>query len=157
MQHLGIIGLTVLVALTLSAVSLHQHLQWLRPEWLCMVIIYWTITWPHRIGLASAFFCGILLDALEGVVLGQHAIALAIVLVLSYLLHLRIRVFPIWQQSVIIFTLVSVFSMICQLIQGGMNLIPRAFWCWTPAMTSALLWPCLYFGLGWIRRRWSLD
>ena len=61
-----IIGLTILIALILMLIPLPEWAHSLRPEWLVLVLIYWTMALPHRVGIGTAFCCGLLLDVLRG-------------------------------------------------------------------------------------------
>ena len=49
---------SVLVALLLGLLPLPAWLQPFRPYWLALVIAYWLIEEPDRIGLGIAFVCG---------------------------------------------------------------------------------------------------
>ena len=50
-----------------------------RPEWVPMVLIYWVMALPYRIGIGSAWIVGLVLDILEGSILGLNAMALVII------------------------------------------------------------------------------
>ena len=77
-----VIVLTLLAALWLSVVPLPTWAQWGRPEWVAMVLIYWVVALPERVGIAIAWVVGLYQDVLDGSPLGQHAFALS---VLAYL------------------------------------------------------------------------
>ena len=71
------------VALVLAVLPLPDWLQWGRPEWTALALIYWVIALPHRVGLVTALLLGVAVDALEGATLGQNALALTAVAALS--------------------------------------------------------------------------
>ena len=68
--------ISALVALALAVIPLPSVLDQLRPDFLVLVVFYWSIESPRAGGLALAFFSGLALDVINGVVLGQHALAL---------------------------------------------------------------------------------
>lgn len=74
-----IIVMTILVAGWLDALPWPDTLAVLRPQWLTLVMIYWAIALPQRIGVLWGAGAGLFLDALRGATLGQHALVLALV------------------------------------------------------------------------------
>ena len=65
---LWVIVVTFIVAMLLSVVALPDSIPWelgyLRPQWVVLVLIYWIIALPHRIGIVVAWLIGLLLDVL---------------------------------------------------------------------------------------------
>ena len=43
----------LLVAGVLTVLPLPGWLQWGRPEWVALILIYWCIALPHRVGIAT--------------------------------------------------------------------------------------------------------
>ena len=50
-----------------------------QPPWLALVLAYWCLAQPDRVGITAGFTLGLMQDALTGAPLGQHALALAVV------------------------------------------------------------------------------
>jgi len=152
-----VILLTFVVAFILSALPLPSWLQWGRPEWVALTLIYWCIALPHRVGIISGLVLGVVLDAVEGSVLGQNAFALVVVALLSLILYQRLRVYSLWQQAGVVFILVGINQLICQWVQNleGPSLLPRLFL--LPALTSALLWPVVLHLLRRLRRHYRVS
>ena len=69
----GVILLTFLVAFVLAVLPLPFWLQWGRPEWVVLTLIYWCIALPQRVGIATGLVMGVGMDVLEGAILGQNA------------------------------------------------------------------------------------
>ena len=86
-------ALSALVALALAVLPLPAVLDAFRPDFLVLVVFYWCIESPRSGGLSLAFFSGLALDVIHGVVLGQHALALTLMGAWATHLRLRIRVF----------------------------------------------------------------
>ena len=68
---------TVVVALTLAVLPLPAMIESFRPDWVPIILIYWSLVAPQRFGLITAFLLGLVLDTLSGALLGQHALALS--------------------------------------------------------------------------------
>jgi rod shape-determining protein MreD len=153
----GVIILTFLVAYVLAVLPLPLWLQWARPEWVTLTLIYWCIALPQRVGIASALMLGVGLDVLEGSILGQNALALVVVAFLSLILYQRLRVYSLWQQAGVVFMLVGINELICQWVQNlqGLSALPRLFL--LPAFSSALLWPVVLHILRGVRRHYLVS
>ena len=91
-------ALSALVALALAVVPLPTAFVAFRPDFLVLVVFYWSIESPRAGGLTLAFMSGLALDVIQGVVLGQHALALTLTAGWATHLRLRIRVFSILSQ-----------------------------------------------------------
>ena len=153
----GVILLTFLAAYVLAVLPLTPWLQWVRPEWLALTLIYWSIALPHRVGIFTGVVLGLGLDILKGAVLGQNAFALVVVALLSLILYQRLRVYSLWQQAGVVFILVGINQLICQWVQNleGLSVLPRLFL--LPACTSALLWPFVLHTLRALRRYYQVS
>ena len=74
-----IIFFTLLIALFLMVMPLPEWIRPFRPEWVTLVVIYWCLALPSRVNIGIAWIMGLIVDVLTGTLLGQHALAMAIV------------------------------------------------------------------------------
>lgn len=152
----GIIAITLLVAAVLAIVPNPPWLQWARPEWVALVILYWCMALPHRVGLLTAAVTGVFLDVLEGTPLGQHGFALLAVALLVALLYKRLRVFSLWQQSAMVFLIIGMHQLIDQWMQSLQGAAAGSLLFLLPALTSALVWPVVLHVLRALRRYYHM-
>lgn len=147
-----LIGASFLFALLLAIFPLSGVAQTLRPELVCLLVIYWVIFSPHYFGVFYAWGLGLLQDMVEGVAWGAHAMALAIVAYMCLVAHLRMKNYSIWHQTLWVFVLVGFHQVMVNWIQSlaGYKSTPSDILIST--MVSALLWPLVLFVLGRIRR-----
>lgn len=138
--------LSVLAGMMLSVLPLPHWLNIARPDFLVIVVLYWSIMVPRAGGLTLAFLAGLLLDAFQGVVLGQHALALCLASYIAIKLHLRVRIFPVWHQALTVFWLLAVYQFMLFWIDGMTGHPITNYARWIPAFTGAVLWP-LFAGL----------
>jgi rod shape-determining protein MreD len=153
----GVILLTFVAAYVLAIIPLPPWLQWGRPEWVALTLIYWCIALPYRVGIVTGLLLGVGLDVLEGSVLGQNAFALVVVALLSLMLYQRLRAYNLWQQAAVVFILVGINQLICQWVQNleGVSALPLLFL--LPAFSSALLWPVVLHILRGLRRYYRVS
>jgi rod shape-determining protein MreD len=151
------VWLSMAGALMLVAMPLPDWAASWNPDWLSLVMIYWIIYLPARVGIGSAWFAGLLLDVMEGAVLGQHALALSIIGYLSLKFYLRIRVFPMSQQTFAVLLLLMVYHFVLfwvdGIIGGGVPGLER----WYPWASSVLIWPLLQSAMRTLWPRMSRD
>lgn len=148
---------TFLVAFLFAVLPLSPWLEWARPEWVALVLIYWTIALPHRVGIVTALVLGVGLDVLEGAVIGQNAFALVVVSVLALILYQRLRVYSLWQQCAVVFVLVGINQLICHWVQNLEGVGSSTLLFLLPAVTSALLWPVALHVLRSLRREYRVN
>lgn len=139
-----IILVSFVLALLLSILPLPVWMQIFYPQWLPLILIYWVVALPERIGLLTAWILGLLLDALYGSVLGTHALAMTVVAYLAQKFYRQIRMFPVFQQTLCIFVFILFYQMLLLWIQGMLTgHLGDAWWFWASAVVSMLLWPWL--------------
>lgn len=144
---------TFITALILMTMPLPDWIEAWRPSWVAMVLIYWNLALPHRVSIGTAWVMGILLDVLQGSLLGQHAIGLAILAYVTAKLHLQIRQYPLHQQSIYVGISIAVYLCLIMWINGLTGRPPKSWSFLMPVLTSMLLWPWLFVVLRDIRRK----
>lgn len=152
-----LIIVSFLVAYVLALVPLPAWLLWARPEWVALTLVYWTIALPHRVGILTGLVVGVMLDALEGAVLGQNAFSLVVVALLCLTLYQRLRVFSVLQQAGTVFVLIGINQLVCQWVQNLEGVGSQSILFLLPAVTSALLWPVVLLVLRRLRRHYMVS
>jgi rod shape-determining protein MreD len=152
----GVIAMTFVIALVAYMIMLPDWAQNLRPDWMTLVLIYWCIALPERVGVGIGWLAGLMLDIAGGALLGQNALILAIVAYLAIRLHQRIRIFPIWQQSISVLLLILLHLMLSLWIKGTFSQSAETWAYWLPALTSMILWPVVFTAMRWLRRTYRV-
>jgi rod shape-determining protein MreD len=133
--------LTALGGLLLTIVPLPAGVDIVRPAFLVLIVLYWSTSVPRAGGIGLGFFSGLALDAFQGPVLGEHALALTLISYVAVREHQRFLTKPIHQQSLMIFGLLAVYELCLFLfdyVTGHTVTSPAR---WLHVVTSALLWP----------------
>jgi rod shape-determining protein MreD len=144
---------SALVALALAVLPLPSALDAFRPDFLVLVVFYWCIESPRAGGLTLAFFAGLALDVIHGVVLGQHALALTLMGAWATHLRLRIRVFSVLSQCLTIFALLAIYQFILFWVDGATGNPVTNYGRWLAPVIGALLWPLLVNAMSNVRER----
>lgn len=151
-----VIIVTLCVALLLMILPMPEWARAFRPQWVTLVLLYWAIALPHRVGVGSGFATGLVLDVLTGTLLGQHALGLSVVAFLAIQLHQRIRVFPFWQQSLGVLILLMIEHLLALWVIGATRGTAPGLIYWAVPPIGALLWPWIFVTLRKIRRHFKV-
>ncbi|MCW8194391.1 rod shape-determining protein MreD [Proteobacteria bacterium 005FR1] len=137
----------------LSILPLPHGWAWFRPELVALLVIYWVMALPERLGVGMAFAVGLTQDIIENAIPGQHALALVAVAYFCLLSYQRIRNYALWQQSAWVFVLIGIHQLFWNWVRSlsGPAAQPLVFL--VPALASAVLWPFLLIGMELIRSR----
>ena len=149
-----LILLTILLSLFVSLVTL--PLGYYSPEWILLVLIYWSIAIPSINKLIIAFLLGFLVDIVLGQVLGISSLFYVILIYIVLRLYNSLRYMTIAQQSFIIFFLIIIkqhllvwaYIIIDKTIEYQAILIG--------SFISALVWPLIFFALRYVRRKFNI-
>jgi rod shape-determining protein MreD len=139
--------LSFVLALLLVALPLPQALSYWRPELVTMVLVFWVLNEPGKVGVWTAFVLGLLLDVLMATTFGVYPLMLAVVAYLTRLSYRWVKVFSLWQTGGLVLGLVLVSLVIKRILLGVLGSGPDSLLFWAPALTSALLWPTVMVSL----------
>ena len=149
--NVGYMAFTVLLAL------LFDLMPWRNlvgvPDLVALVLAFWCVHQPRRMGIGIAWFVGLVMDAGNGTLLGQHAFAYAFLAFGAIALHRRILWFSLWQQAahVLVLLLGSDALMLAVRMLAGAAFPGLAYF--AGSLIAAALWPVATFLLLLPQRR----
>jgi rod shape-determining protein MreD len=132
--------LSLVLTLVLALVPLPDNVAPFRPDWVAVVLVYWSLMSPRRFSLLTAFWVGLVLDTLSGALLGQNALALLVIVYLAEKFHLRLRVFPVSQLAITVLLLLGLYEFILFWIDGMAGRTVPLIERWIPPFTGTLAW-----------------
>ncbi len=156
-QGFWVIQFTLLVGLYLQALPMPTFLLYMRPEWLSLVLIYWSLNLPQRVGVAHGFVWGLLLDLIEGTLLGHNAAVMSLLVFLCNSFYQRIRMYSLLKQSALVFLLIGVSQLVFQWLQSVFGSISSIGFLLLPALISAVLWNWIYVLMQSLKRRFAVN
>ena len=130
---------SLIVALLIDMLPLGRA-AW-TPDVLALVIVFWSVHQPARIGIGAAFVFGIFMDVHQSAMLGQHALSYTMLGFLAIMAHRRLLWYPVMSQAVQVlplFALAHLVELVIRMIGGGV------FPGWTlliAPLVEAALWP----------------
>lgn len=111
------------------------------PDVLALVLVFWTVHQPLRVGVGVSFVFGLLMDVHQGAMLGQHALAYTVLSFFATAIHRRLLWFSVPSQAFQVLPLFMVshaIAVLVRLIAGGS--FPGWPVLFAPLIES-LLWP----------------
>ncbi|HCH20308.1 MAG: rod shape-determining protein MreD [Cellvibrionales bacterium] len=144
------LSIVIIGILLLSIYPLPVWVQWLRPEFAALAVIYWVMLAPFQLGMTLAWFIGLSIDLLEGGVLGQHALALTIIAYICALSHQQLKMFSLGAQVLAVFLLVFIYQLITYWVNSLTGGSFNSMLFLLPALMSALFWPLLKLILDYV-------
>ena len=152
-----LILLTLAAAMLLAVVHLPETwpewLGWMRPVWVALVLFYWVMELPHRIGLIAAWIVGLFVDVLQADPLGLNGALLAAITYFGWRFYERLRMYALLQQGGVIFLLLigtEAVRMLALAVIDGRGLSWGAL---GPPTMSLVAWPFVVLVLEALRRR----
>jgi rod shape-determining protein MreD len=131
---------------TLTAAVLLEQLPWagwalaVRPDFVLVGVLFWTLHQPARIGFGVAFLLGLLADFQDGAVFGQHAIAYVIGVYLVLFLRLRLLQFDPLRQAAQLFPILLAVQLTVLLVGWLAVNPPAGLLLLLPVLSSSVLW-----------------
>lgn len=156
LKHLVLISLTVLAGMALLILPLPHTIAWCRPAWVFMVVMFWMIRIPHRVGIGVAWFVGLWLDLLTGTLFGLHAFVLALIAYFIVKFQVQVRSLPLWQQTLLVMVLTAAYLALQYWVLALAGTSPDTWKYWLPIVTTTLLWPWVCILLRDFQHRFEL-
>jgi rod shape-determining protein MreD len=111
------------------------------PDFLALVLVFWSVHQPLRVGIIAAFVFGLAMDVHQASLLGQHALAYTILSYFAITIHRRLLWFTVPSQAVQVFPLflaAHAIELAIRMLAGGV--FPGFIIVLAPVLEAAL-WP----------------
>jgi len=135
------------IVLSLFAAFLLNLLPWgqfiAAPDFVALVLVFWGVHQPRRVGIGTAFFLGLLMDVHDATLLGENALAYTLLAYCAIMMHRRVLWFRLSAQALHVLPLL----LLAQAVQLAVRfLVSGKFPGWfyfVESFVSVLLWPLL--------------
>jgi rod shape-determining protein MreD len=145
------IWFSLIVAMMLNMLPVGR-LPWM-PDFLAVVLVFWSVHQPLRIGVIAAFLFGLMVDVHQATLLGQHALAYTTLSFFAITIHRRLLWFKVPSQAVQVlplFAAAHAIEIAIRLLAGGAYPGPTLL---LAPVLEAVLWPIVSILLLWPQRR----
>lgn len=111
------------------------------PDLLALTLVYWSVHQPRRVGIVTSFAFGLVMDVHQGALLGQHALAYALLSFGAILIHRRLLWFELPAQVLQLMPLFVVAQLAMLLVRLAVGGMFPGWTMWLAPLLQALLWP----------------
>ena len=141
LNNLVFIWSIMLLTTMMTIMPLPDFFHGIRIEWVSLAIIFFSIMNVSLMGVIAAWTIGLLLDLLQGGLLGENALILSIISYLSYRFRFQVRVYPDWQLVIVTLFFLSFGNLISLWIRGFSGRMLFVTEEWLSIFIAALIWP----------------
>ncbi len=147
---------SLVIAILLTLIPYPDWMRYAKPHWVSLVLFYWCVIAPDRVGVWLGWSVGLFLDLILHTPFGMYAIMMAFVALMGGTFHRQVQRYPLSQQCVVILALSS-FQVFCIAWAFRIiNEVPIELVFWQAALTSMLAWPIVHITLRFLRQRSAL-
>ena len=146
------IFVTLIIAMCLRIAPLPESLALLNPDWVLLVLIYWSLAIPERVGISYAWFFGILTDVLMGRLFGQYALSYSLIIYMVLIWHRQLRQFPLPQQSAFVFGCLLISQLLLFWFENLKAPAQLHGTFWLPVLSGTACWFIVYHVMRFVRR-----
>ena len=143
---------SLIFAMCLRIAPLPENLALLNPDWVLLILVYWSLVIPEHVGLSYAWIFGILTDVLMGRLFGQYALSYSLVVYMVLIWHRQLRQFPQFQQSGFIFFSLLMSQSLLFWFENLKNPAHLHGSFWLPVLTGTLCWTLIYRIMQYVQR-----
>lgn len=133
------------IAFSLFGAFLLNLLPWGQligvPDFVALVLVFWGVHQPRKVGIGTAFFLGLLMDVQDATLLGENALAYTLLSYFAIMMHRRVLWFPIVTQAMHVLPLLLLTQAVQMLVR---LMVTGRFPGWlyfAESFVAVLLWP----------------
>ena len=117
------------------------------PDWVALVLVFWCIHQPLKVGMSTAFLCGIIMDVANASIMGQHALAYVLLAFTAGGLSRRVLWFPLIEQALHVLPLLLGTQLVMLLMRLATGAEFPGLLYFLSSFTGTLLWHPLNYVL----------
>jgi rod shape-determining protein MreD len=134
------------IVFTLAAALLANLMPWsgaalaVKPDFVALLVLYWCIVQPRKIGFVAAWLLGMFMDVADGALFGQHALSYSILAYAGIVLHRRVLGFTGTAQVMHVVLLLLMNDLIVLAIRAAAGADFPGFQYFTGSFVAGALW-----------------
>lgn len=133
------IWVSLLMGLAINMVPLGR-IAWM-PDLLMVLLVFWSVQQPLRIGMGAAFVLGLCMDVSQSSLLGQHALSYTVLSFGAVAARRRLLWFSVPSQALQLLPLFALAHAVALLLRWASGGIFPGLWMLMAPLLESLLWP----------------
>jgi rod shape-determining protein MreD len=135
------------IAFSLICAFMLNLLPWGRwvgaPDFVALVLVFWGIHQPRKVGIGIAFCMGLLMDVHDATLLGENALAYTLLSYLAIMIHRRVLWFPLGTQAMHVFPLLLLTQAIQTVVRFAVTGRFPGWLYFIDSLIAVALWPVI--------------
>ncbi len=135
----------VFIALSLIFAFMLNLLPWGGgvgvPDFVALVLVFWSIHQPRMVGIGVAFFMGLLMDVHDATLLGENALSYTLLSYFAIMIHRRVLWFPIGTQALHVFPLLLLMQAVELIVRWLVSQQFPGWFYFAESLVAVALWP----------------
>lgn len=145
LRNIWLLPASLLAAMILTLAPMPDWGRYLRPDWIGLLAVYWSMVLPRTYSIGSAWLTGLLMDAMLTAPLGQNALSLVLVVYITSRMSEQLLSATVLQQTLYVILLLLTRQFISLWINGMTGHLPENLLVYfVPSLLSLLLWPWIF-------------
>lgn len=134
---------SILIALVMMLLPVPRWLFFFWPDWMVLVVLYWAMMHPQRVGPLVALFVSLLLEVLFVSHFGVIGAGLVVVVFIVNRIDAQLRAMSVWQQAMVMAALIGIFKLLTGWLTGMVTDFIISVEYWYSLLSNFLIWPFL--------------
>jgi rod shape-determining protein MreD len=143
----------LLVALLINLLPWSGTLLLIRPDFVLLVLLFWSVHEPRVIGQGMGFMLALVMDVADSALLGQHALAYVIAIFLAQVLRLRILQLTVAEQALHVGGILFVATTVTLVLNSMLGRDFPGMALFAAPLIGAMLWPAVRAVTAWQKLR----
>ncbi len=135
-----LIIITLVISVILQVAPLPFEWRGFRPDLILLVLFYWILALPQRIGVFTAMLVGLSIDLLDGLAIGATAAGASIGSLILLLNYQRLRQFDSLLQTFVIGLVLAIVLLVAERLRGFLGFTSDGLEFLYSVPLSMLLW-----------------
>ena len=136
---------TFVLALLVNLMPWSGWWIFVKPDFVALVLLYWCIQQPRKVGFTVAWLLGLVMDVAEGSLFGQHALAYSVLAFAGIVLHRRVLMFTLRDQILHVVVLLLMNDLIVLAVRMLAGAPFPGYGYFAGSLIAAVMWPILTF------------
>lgn len=118
--------------------------QWVGiPDFVALVLVFWSIHQPRKVGIGIAFFMGLLMDVHDATLLGENALSYTLLSYFAIMIHRRVLWFKVPTQTLHVLPLLFLMQLVQLVIRLMVSGDFPGWLYFLEGIITAALWPAV--------------
>ncbi len=145
----------LMIGIILNLIPLPDLLMAIKPPFLLLILIYWSLAFPKHISLTYAFVTGLIMDILLITPIGYHALCFTVTIYLILIYYPQMRIQSSWNKMASLLIILIPYFLMSTAVNNILGISFNLVYVISSILISVIIWPGLFNVLRFIRQKYT--